>query len=98
MKGVKLSDAPVIVSFGRGVKKKEDMGLVEQFAKTVGGVVACSRPIAEDLRWMPEDQYVGLSGQKVSPKLYFAVRNIGANSALNGNQKQQNHSRSKQRP
>jgi len=83
-KGVKLTDATVIVSFGRGVRKKEDMTLVEQLAKTVGGVVGCSRPIAEDLRWLPEDQYVGLSGQKVNPKLYLALGISGQIQHLTG--------------
>jgi electron transfer flavoprotein alpha subunit len=83
-KGVKLSDAAIIVSFGRGVKKKEDMALVEQFAQAVGGVVGCSRPIAEDLGWLPEDQYIGLSGQKVSPKLYFALGISGQIQHLTG--------------
>jgi electron transfer flavoprotein alpha subunit len=83
-KGVKLSDASVIVSFGRGVRKKEDMTLIEQFAQTVGGVIGCSRPIAEDLRWLPEDQYIGLSGQKVNPKLYFALGISGQIQHLTG--------------
>jgi len=83
-KGVKLVDAPVIVSFGRGVRKKEDIPLIEQFAQAVGGVVGCSRPIAEDLRWLPEEQYIGLSGQKVSPKLYFALGISGQIQHLTG--------------
>jgi electron transfer flavoprotein alpha subunit len=83
-KGVKLSDAAVIVSFGRGVRKKEDIGLVEQLAKTMNGVISCSRPIAEDLRWLPEDQYVGLSGQKVNPKLYLALGISGQIQHLTG--------------
>lgn len=83
-KGVKLVDASVIVSFGRGVRKKEDMALIEQFAQTVGGVVGCSRPIAEDLGWLSEGQYIGLSGQKVSPKLYFALGISGQIQHLTG--------------
>lgn len=83
-KGVKLSDAAVIVSFGRGVRKKEDVGMVDQLAKTMGAVVGCSRPIAEDLRWLPEDQYVGLSGQKVNPKLYLALGISGQIQHLTG--------------
>lgn len=71
-KGVRLADAAVIVSFGRGVRKKEDMSLIEQLAQVMGGTLSCSRPIAEDLHWLPVEQYVGLSGQKVSPKLYLA--------------------------
>jgi electron transfer flavoprotein alpha subunit len=68
----KLTDAQVIVAFGRGVRKKEDMATIVSFAQTAGGVIGCSRPIAEDLDWLPEDQYIGLSGQKVGPRLYFA--------------------------
>jgi electron transfer flavoprotein alpha subunit len=83
-KGVKLSDASVIVSFGRGVRKKEDMAIVEKFAEAVGGVIGCSRPIAEDLGWLPEEQYIGLSGQKVNPKLYFACGISGQIQHLTG--------------
>lgn len=83
-RGVRLADAPVIVSFGRGVRKKEDVAVIEEFAKTVGGAVGCSRPIAEDLRWLPEEQYIGLSGQKVSPKLYFACGISGQIQHLTG--------------
>jgi electron transfer flavoprotein alpha subunit len=83
-KGPKLSEAPVIVAFGRGVRKKEDIALIEQFAQAIGGVVGCSRPIAEDLGWLPEDQYIGLSGQKVSPKLYFALGISGQIQHLTG--------------
>ncbi len=84
VKGVKLSDATIIVSFGRGVRKKEDIIVVEDFAKAVGGVVGCSRPIAEDLGWLPEEQYIGLSGQKVNPKLYFACGISGQIQHLTG--------------
>jgi electron transfer flavoprotein alpha subunit len=83
-KGVRLADAQVIVSFGRGVRKKDDMMVIEQLAIAVGGVVGCSRPIAEDLHWLPVDQYVGLSGQKVSPKLYFACGISGQIQHLTG--------------
>lgn len=83
-KGVKLADAQVIVAFGLGVRKKEDMAAVEQLAQAAGGVIGCSRPIAEDLRWLPEEQYIGLSGQKVSPKLYFAFGISGQIQHLTG--------------
>jgi electron transfer flavoprotein alpha subunit len=83
-KGVRLPDAPIIVSFGRGVRKKEDMAMIEQLAVTVGGVVGCSRPIAEDLHWLPVEQYVGLSGVKVSPKLYLACGISGQIQHLTG--------------
>jgi electron transfer flavoprotein alpha subunit len=83
-KGAKLSDAAIIVSFGRGIRKKEDMAMVEELAKAMGGVISCSRPIAEDLHWLPVDQYVGLSGQKVNPKLYLALGISGQIQHLTG--------------
>lgn len=83
-KGVKLADASIIVSFGRGVRKKEDLAIIEQFAQAVGGAVGCSRPIAEDLHWLPVEQYVGLSGQKVNPKVYFACGISGQIQHLTG--------------
>ena len=84
VKGVRLADAATIVAFGRGVRKKDDMAVIEQFAQAVSGVVGCSRPIAEDLGWLPEEQYIGLSGQKVSPKLYFACGISGQIQHLTG--------------
>jgi len=83
-KGVRLADAQVIVAFGRGVRKKEDIAMIERLAQAVNGVMGCSRPIAEDLRWLPEEQYIGLSGQKVGPKLYFACGISGQIQHLTG--------------
>lgn len=58
---------------GRGFKKKEDLQLVFELAEVLGAQVGCSRPIAADLRWLPEEHWVGLSGKKVKPKLYLAL-------------------------
>jgi electron transfer flavoprotein alpha subunit len=71
-KGVKLEDASIIVSGGRGLAKKEDFTILEELAKALGGEVGCSSPIAEDLRWLPLERLVGLTGLKVKPKLYVA--------------------------
>ncbi|MCS6788053.1 MAG: electron transfer flavoprotein subunit alpha/FixB family protein [Aigarchaeota archaeon] len=70
---VDLSKAEVVVSVGRGFKRKEDLKLAEELAKALGAEIGCSRPIAGDLKWMPEDRHIGLSGKWVSPKLYVAV-------------------------
>jgi electron transfer flavoprotein alpha subunit len=68
--GVKIEDAAVIISCGRGLEKKEDRALLDELATLLGGQVGCSRPLAEDRRWFTE--WVGLSGHKVKPKLYIA--------------------------
>jgi electron transfer flavoprotein alpha subunit len=71
--GVNVEDAQIIVSCGRGFKKKEDIRLVNELADTLKGrTVGCSRPIAADLKWLSEDHWIGLSGHKVKPKLYIA--------------------------
>jgi electron transfer flavoprotein alpha subunit len=67
---VKIEEAGIIISCGRGLEKKEDKVLLEELAKVFGGQVGCSRPLAEDRKWFTE--WIGLSGHKVKPKLYVA--------------------------
>ncbi|MEM2753107.1 MAG: electron transfer flavoprotein subunit alpha/FixB family protein [Nitrososphaerota archaeon] len=71
--GVRLEDAEVVVAVGRGLKRKDDLKLVEEFAKVLGAELGCTRPISGDLKWLPEDRHIGLSGKRVKPKLYVAV-------------------------
>lgn len=69
---VELEKAETIVAVGRGLKRKEDIAMIDDLAKAIGGEVGCSRPLSEDLKWLPESRQVGLSGHKVQPKLYLA--------------------------
>jgi electron transfer flavoprotein alpha subunit len=71
--GVHLEAAPVIVSAGRGIKKKEDLKLAEDLAKAMGGMVGCTRPIAADLKWLGDAHWIGLSGHEVKPKAYIGL-------------------------
>jgi electron transfer flavoprotein alpha subunit len=72
--GVNVEDAEIIVSCGRGFKNKEDIKMVNDLADVLKGrTVGCSRPIAADLKWLPEEHWIGLSGHKVKPKLYIAA-------------------------
>ena len=70
---LRIEEADVIVSGGRGIKKKEDLKLIESLAQVLGGAVGCSRSIAADFKWLSEEHWVGLSGHKVKPKLYVAI-------------------------
>ena len=67
---VNLADASIIVSAGLGFKTEEDLKLLEELAEVLGANMGCTRPIAADLGWMEE--WIGISGHKVSPKLYVA--------------------------
>lgn len=71
--GVNLEDAEVVVAVGRGLKRKDDLKLAEELAKVLGAELGCTRPISGDLKWLPDDRHIGLSGKRVKPKLYIAV-------------------------
>jgi len=68
-----IEEADIIVSVGRGIKKKEDIVLIKSLADALGGALGCSRSIAADLKWLPEEHWIGLSGHKVNPRLYIAI-------------------------
>lgn len=69
---VDITKAEVIVAAGRGVRRREDLALIESLARVLGGVTAASRPLTGDVDWLPVDRRVGLSGQTVRPNLYIA--------------------------
>jgi electron transfer flavoprotein alpha subunit len=68
-----LADANVVVCIGRGIAKQEDIELARRLAKKLGGELGCTRPVAEDLHWMPEENYIGISGQIVKPTVYIGI-------------------------
>jgi electron transfer flavoprotein alpha subunit len=74
---VDLTQAPRIVSVGRGIKGEEHIQLAKDLAAALGAELAASRPII-DAGWMPADRQVGSSGQTVAPKLYLALGISGA--------------------
>ncbi len=74
---VDITKANVVVGIGRGIKEQANIPVIEDFAKTIGGVLACSRPII-DAGWLPKDRQVGSSGKTVKPKLYIALGISGA--------------------
>lgn len=74
---VDLTQAPIIVAIGRGIKEKENIQLAEKLAKLLGGELAASRPICDE-GWLPMERQIGSSGQTVAPKLYLALGISGA--------------------
>ncbi len=74
---VDITAADIIISIGRGIKEKGNIKITEELANTLGGVLACSRPIV-DYNWLPKDRQVGSSGKIVKPKLYLALGISGA--------------------
>ena len=68
-----ISEARVVICVGRGIEKEEDLALARQLAEVVGGSIGCTRPIAEELHWLPEELCIGLSGVQVKPDLYLGI-------------------------
>jgi len=78
-----LTQAPIIVSVGRGIQEQGNIPVVEKLAAALGAELAASRPIC-DAGWLPMERQVGSSGQTVAPKLYVAVGITGAIQHLVG--------------
>lgn len=79
-----ISQAERVVSAGKGIGARENMRLIEELAVQAGAAVGSSRPVAETLKYVPIDRYVGMSGQKFRGNLYIACGISGAGQHLKG--------------
>ncbi len=83
-KDTPIVEADRVVSAGKGIGEKANMKLIEALAVQAGAAVGSSRPVAETLKYLPIDRYVGMSGQKFTGNLYFACGISGASQHLKG--------------
>ncbi len=79
-----INQAERVVSAGQGIGERKNMKLIESLAKAAGAAVGSSRPVAETLKYVPLDRYVGMSGQKFNGNLYIACGISGAVQHLKG--------------
>lgn len=84
-KGAQIDKAEIIVSGGMGLGKKENLKLVEDCARELGGAVGASRKVV-DAGWIGRVHQVGQTGTTVRPKLYVAAGISGAVQHLAGMQ------------
>ena len=80
-----LQDSELVVSVGRGIKKGENLPVVEKLAEQLGAALGASRDVV-DRGWLSYPHQVGLSGKTISPKLYIACGISGAIQHLAGMQ------------
>ncbi|MBN2859855.1 MAG: electron transfer flavoprotein subunit alpha/FixB family protein [Sphaerochaetaceae bacterium] len=80
---VSIEEADIVVSGGRGLKKKENVVLLDRLAHLLSGETGASRE-AVDRGWKSYPHQVGLSGKTISPKLYIGVGISGAVQHLAG--------------
>ncbi|MEA1872582.1 MAG: electron transfer flavoprotein subunit alpha/FixB family protein [Chloroflexota bacterium] len=82
--GIKLEDAPVIVSGGRGIGGPEPFQTtLKELADLLHGAVGASRPPADN-EWVPEALHIGLTGKIVAPDIYIAIAISGASQHTAG--------------
>jgi electron transfer flavoprotein alpha subunit len=80
---VDITKHNLLVSIGRGIQEKDNVGLAEELAEVLGAAVSCSRPVV-DAKWMEKSRQVGSSGKTVKPKVYLACGISGAFQHLAG--------------
>jgi electron transfer flavoprotein alpha subunit len=73
-----IDAADIIVSVGRGVKKRDDLAQFNHLAELLGGQLACTRPLVE-AGWFDASHQIGLSGRTVRPKL---IINCGISGSI----------------
>ena len=80
---VDITKHNVLVSVGRGIQEKDNIGIAQELADVLGAAVSCSRPVV-DAKWLEKSRQVGSSGKTVKPKVYLACGISGAFQHLAG--------------
>ena len=75
--------ADFLLSVGRGIEDKDNLGQFEELAERMGATLSVSRPLV-DAGWVSNARQVGQSGKTVKPKVYLALGISGAVQHLAG--------------
>jgi electron transfer flavoprotein alpha subunit len=81
--GIKLEDASVVVSGGRGIGGTEGFAQLKELARLLKGAMGASRPPCDN-GWVPDTLQVGLTGKIIAPEVYIAVAISGSSQHMSG--------------
>ncbi|GAI21412.1 unnamed protein product, partial [marine sediment metagenome] len=79
--GIRLEDAEVVVSGGRGIGSAEGFEQLEELARMLKGAVGATRPPCDN-EWVPAGAQIGLTGKIIAPELYIAVALSGSSQHM----------------
>lgn len=68
-----LQNADIIVGVGLGCSGEEAFSSAKVLAEKLGAELGCSMPVYNELGLLPHERYIGISGTKIAPKMYFAL-------------------------
>lgn len=80
-----LAHAARVVGVGRGLARRDDLAMIDDLAAALGGAeIACTLPLADDMRWFDQSHVVGTSTSQIAPDLYLAVGLSGQPQHMSG--------------
>ena len=81
---VDIEKSRVLVCVGRGLKRKEDLALVGDFASAIKGEIGCTKELASNLGWLSEDRIIGMSGKRCKPAVCYSIGVSGQSQHVAG--------------
>jgi electron transfer flavoprotein alpha subunit len=75
IEGMDPTKADIVIGAGRGFKSRDDLKIVDELAKLLGGAWSVTRPLAADYGWC--EHWIGISGLVINPKIYLIVGSSG---------------------
>lgn len=68
---ISLKEAEILIAFGRGLEKAENIPLIEELAALLGASIGGTRA-AVDMKWLTLERQIGITGLTVTPRLFIS--------------------------